>query len=261
MKDSLREIYGAVYLITFPEGTDVPFRALSYGDFCYYNDMLTGGLSPPYLLEDELFKKCVTDQAILDNIHKQKAGTISTTVSAIMQVSGPADINEFNQVLQLNRETAAKPINYLPTLICRAFPAYTPEDIDKMSFETMLLRLAQAEQLLLAAQVLKEPIALFDQQAQQPQQKQIPTADLKSAFDRSMQMQKKPIPTEKPSNEISPAAEQSSDIMSLMRDSMSSEGQDSYSDDDRLRQQTIHDAKWIYKDLIEQMRQKNAKQE
>ena len=260
MKDSLREIYGAVYLITFPDGTDVPFRALSYGDFCYYNDMLTGGLTPPYLLEDELFKKCVTDQAVISNIHKQKAGTISTTVSAIMQVSGPADISEFNQVLALNREIAAKPINYLPTLICRAFPAYTPEDINDMPFETMLLRLAQAEQLLLAAQVLKEPIALFDAQPT-PEPKQVPTADLKSAFDRSMQMQKKPIPTQKPLNELSPAVEKTSDIMNLMKDSMSSEGQDSYSDDDRLRQQTIHDAKWIYKDLIAQMKEKKAKQE
>ncbi len=258
MKDHLREIYGAVYLITFPDGTDIPFKPLSYGDFCYYNDILTAGLVPPYILEDELFKKCVLDKAIVDVLLNQKAGTISTTVAAIMQVSGPVDIEEFNNVLESNRELVTKPINYLPTLICRAFPAYKIEDIDKMSFETMLLRLAQAEQVLLAAQVLKEPISLFNKEKQEKSRPR--TADLKSAFDRSLEMQNKSVPKEtQPKNDVSPAADQPHDIMDLMKDSISNEAQDSYSDDDRLRRQTINDAKWIYKDLIQNLREKHSK--
>lgn len=268
MYKSLREIYGAVYLIKFPDGTDVPFRALSYGDFHYYNDALTHGLDFPFILEEEIFRKCVLDQAVVDNLQSHKAGTISSTVAAIMQVSGPVDVSEFNQVLSAKRVEASRPKNHFAAIICKAFPAYKIEDIDEMDFDTFLLRLAQAEQLLLAAGMLKEPIALMEQVPEKP--KRVPTPELKSVFEQAMKMRDPDI--NRLSHEadrakaikekgISPASQKRSDIMTLMKDSMSPEAQDAYSDDSNLRQQMVSDVNWIFKDLIADLRDEHGKKE
>lgn len=265
MFEYLREKYPTVYVISLPDGTDIPFKPLTYGEFNSYNDKLNSGFKHPSLLEDEIFRKCVLSPAIISNLGRQKAGTISTTVQSIMQVSGPATVELFNERLEENRQVIQMPIHALPVLICRAFPSYTPDDIDNMPFDKMLLRLAQAEAALMQAGLLQQPLLIQPGQVKSEQEKSIAPHELKSAWDRSMNMQKKPIPHDVPivgiPHEVSPAIEKHSDIMALAKDSLSSGGQDAYSDDSRLRNQMLSDIRWIYPDLVEKVKETQTDKE
>lgn len=291
MYESLREKHGDVYLISFPDGTDIPWRPLTYGDFVHYQALQNQGTRSVADIEDEIFRKCVLSEVIKENIHKHKAGTISTTVACIMSISGPADINDFNAALDYHRELAQIPTNYIPYLICRAFPSYTIEDINNMDFGTMMLRLAQAEQTLMQTGLIQKPIRLFDQEAQTRRQPHFSPEELKDAHERAMglpdptrnedirrhKVELKEVPmkrvVEKPKviqkpiratknkfknvDEMpSPALDKSSDIMGLVRETMINP---SLEPGDLDRQRMIADAQWIYADLLKELNEKKKK--
>lgn len=267
MFEYLREKYPTVFLISFPDGTEIPFKPLTFGEFNHYNELLETGSKNPVKLEDEIFRKCVLSEAIVRNINRQKAGTVSTTVQSIMFHSGPPTIQSFNEQLQFQRERAQTPIHAIPALICRAFPSYTPDDIEQMSYETMMLRLAQAEPILMQYGIIQQPIHIEDARAQEKPTNAPPPQELKSVWEESMNMngkKKKPVKKGKPidtelGKRSSPAVEKRSDIMGLMKDSLSPEAQDAHLDDDHLARKMKEDAKWIFADLIEELRKEQAK--
>jgi hypothetical protein len=184
----LREIHGSVFVTETPDGLIVPWRPLSFGEFLEYEAAFKGGLIAPASLEDEIWKKCVTDPILQKNIALQKAGTVTTVVRSIMENSGPQSINNFNDVLNYYRGIALQPVHAVATVICRAFPGYTPDDIYDMDFHKMSLRLAQAEAKLMALGLMQEPIIFMSPEEEQEGPKERPQIKvdpkkLKEAFD------------------------------------------------------------------------------
>lgn len=151
-----------VYRYTFPDGTRVPFRLLSWGDFNLYYRLYQKGTIAEDILENQIFKECVVDSGILEQMHDMKAGLVSTIAGIIMVLSGPADLDKFDGQLEIARQTVDTINSQIVMIICRAFPAYTPEDIEQMSWETTMQRLAQAERILMSKQPpeLAEPLKL-----------------------------------------------------------------------------------------------------
>jgi len=79
----VREDYGGVYVTIFPDDFIVPWCPLPIGDFIEYNTAYLRGVIPLSRLEDEIFRKCVVDDAIVRQMDLLKAGIISTVVQNI----------------------------------------------------------------------------------------------------------------------------------------------------------------------------------
>ena len=159
---NLRNRYGEVYVTSFPEGIDVPWKPLSYGDFIYYNEIISEGRVPPVIFHEEIFRKCVVNPVFTHDLDELEAGTVEIVAEDILNASGPFQPDLFNQDLDVARKRASLYIHQISTLICQAFPAYIPEDVMAMEYDAVLLRLAQAEEILIKAGILKEPISMFD---------------------------------------------------------------------------------------------------
>jgi len=150
-----------IFRITFPDGERIPFRLLTWEEFNIYWKLYTKGTIVSDVLEDELFRECVVDPDCIDRMPDMPAGVVPTVVSVIMQLSGPAEADNFNNSLDLQRQLVDTINSQVIMSICQAFPAYKPEDIEKMPWHTVLERLAQAERILMSMGFLKEPLKLL----------------------------------------------------------------------------------------------------
>tara|TARA_A100001011_G_scaffold393992_1_gene485294 strand:- start:494 stop:1225 length:732 start_codon:yes stop_codon:yes gene_type:complete len=110
--------------------------------FSSFDRIPPAGLSKEELLE---FKKMDRDN--------QDAGIISTVVKAILSTSGVTKGEQIFAQLDMARSLIGNIEDQICVLICRAFPSYTPEDVEKMSWPTILKRAAQAEMILLGYSV------------------------------------------------------------------------------------------------------------
>jgi hypothetical protein len=133
------------------------------GDYLKYAADYSRGLIPNSIIEDEIFRKCVTDRSIISQIPFLKAGTITTVVLNIWEYSGPVGISEFNNDLEMARQVLfnsdTKAIHELVQIISMAFP-YKPEEIYAMDYETFMFRLAQAEKKLLELKIIEQPVSM-----------------------------------------------------------------------------------------------------
>lgn len=90
---------------------------------------------------------------IEDNRLDQPAGVISTVVKAILYFSGALKADTIIHQLDAQRGAIENIEDQLTVAICKAFPAYTPEDIEKMEWQTVLKRAAQAEAALMGRMI------------------------------------------------------------------------------------------------------------
>ena len=93
----------------------------------------------------------------------QPAGIVSTIVKTILLASGVTKGERIFSQLDYQRSLIGNIEDQIVVLICRAFPGYTPEQIDEMDWPTVLKRAAQAEMILmgysieLPVQPIKDP--------------------------------------------------------------------------------------------------------
>lgn len=174
--DSLRSEKGEGYYTIIDDNIVIPWKPLSIGDFFRYEDL--AGTVAPSVLQDEIFCKCVTDKELVKDLNFLPAGTVDIVVQNILSCSGPGSIDEFNSFLDQNRQLAQIPIHFLIPLVLRAFPSYKLEEIYAMPYELFMLRLAQAEFLLMRMGVITEPVMLTDA-ANKPKKKGLSPEDMK----------------------------------------------------------------------------------
>jgi hypothetical protein len=181
---NIRRLYGSTYVSTLRDGVLVPWRQLSLGDYFEYDSQMTEGKIPQYVIEEEIFRRCVLDKSLVQNMYRLKAGTITVVARAIMLYSGPQTIDELNSGLNLYREIADQLQHKMAIQICKVFPAYKPEDIYAMDYNTVLLRVAQAERVLAERGELSEPIYFAPREEEQVQpQQEIDPRRLKEMHD------------------------------------------------------------------------------
>ena len=157
---TLRGRYGSKVFVTYlPDGIQVPWRPLDIGEFLDFQNTLGTEQYSRVFIEDEIFSKCVLDPALVTSIDKLKAGTVSTVSATIMAYSGPQDADELNLAIDFSRRLASQVLHQMVPVVCQAFPAYKPEDIYNMDYETFMMRLAMAENKLMSSGQLAEPIS------------------------------------------------------------------------------------------------------
>jgi hypothetical protein len=103
-----------------------------------------------------------------------------------MQQSGPRSTEEFNSHLNFSRNKLNNNIfHQMTSLICTAFPAYKPEDVEALTYETFILRLVQAEVTLLRTGYLEQPLALINNAEEITEKpRKIENTQLKQAFEQ-----------------------------------------------------------------------------
>lgn len=155
-----------VFKIEFPDGTRVLFRSLVWERFNMYMELQLKGSLPNDLIEDAIFRECVLDAVTIDSMGRFRAGVVHTVASVAMHISGPADLETVNPSLEIARTQVDSLNSQIVMVICRAFPAYSPEDIEAMPWNKVLIRLAQAERILMTKNPpeLAEPVRVLDPQ-------------------------------------------------------------------------------------------------
>lgn len=157
-----RERYGDVYVLILPSGQKIPCQPLSVGDYLKYDSLFREGRIPSSYLENEIFQKCVLDKSFTGQINHLRAGIVTTVASLVMQISAPTDLAGIDQALAISRHKANATLHDLVAYVCQAFPAYKPEDLYDMPFDTFMLRVGMAERKLLNTGITHEPLSLID---------------------------------------------------------------------------------------------------
>jgi hypothetical protein len=169
----VRKRYGGTYVSLFEDGTTIPWRVLTLDEFVHYSIDQARGVIPAAILEDEIFRKCVLDPVTIQSMDRMPAGIVTTVSGQIWKHSGPHGPAQVNEDLDtariLNRLPEISFLNELVNQVIIAYPAYTPDDLYKMDYQTFLSRAALAEERLLRAGVVEEPfIAYSPEQLEQP---------------------------------------------------------------------------------------------
>lgn len=172
----LRERYGKVFVTTFPDGLRVPWKPLSLSEHTYYHQLIASQRLPSFVVENEIFKKQVVDKSVFKDANL-KAGVVSTVAACILSFSGPSDPQGVQSSLDFAREKIqSSMLHEFVSVICMAFPAYTPDDIYNMEYSIFMDRLALAENKLLATGVLSEPISVTDDSVKKAPKKTSPVS-------------------------------------------------------------------------------------
>lgn len=149
--------------LTFPDGKRIPFRLLTWERYSAYWELLLKGHVVPAIIEQEIFNECVLDYDYIANSGNLRAGIVGTIAAVILQMSGPNNPSLFNAAIDSCRQHIDTIDSQIVMVICRAFPAYKPEDIEQMTWNKVLFRLAQAERILMSKNPpeLAEPIRVL----------------------------------------------------------------------------------------------------
>jgi hypothetical protein len=161
------------FQITFPTGEVIPFRLLSWKDFETFWELSQKGTIPADILEDVIFRECCLDPVWHEKIYDARAGIVSTVVGLINQMSSPASPESFNNDIETARQLVDSMNSQVIMIICQAFPAYKPEEIMEMAWSDVLIRLAQAERILMkrVPPELTEPLRLLSPEEQKEAEK------------------------------------------------------------------------------------------
>ena len=91
------------------------------------------------------------EQALLwreESRRNQPAGVITTVVKSVLYLSGAKTGREIEVQLDQHRALINNIEDSLILEVCKAFPAYKPEDLESLTWHDFLKRCAQAEQIL-----------------------------------------------------------------------------------------------------------------
>lgn len=157
-----KDKYGDIYTVTFEDNTRVVFRLLSFKEYEHFNSLYANGLIQPH--DTTIYDRCKLD--VIPGEKELRAGITHTVTNIILFLSGPKEVKDWIEGLDQARKSIDNIVERIEMIICRAFPAYKPEDIWKMSWGQIMKRLAQAEDLLVQSQVLKEKIKILDPKQQ-----------------------------------------------------------------------------------------------
>lgn len=152
--------YKHLYKFHAVSGDEIVYRLLTWQEYQSYTGAIDSGLTVSSDIEEEIFKKCVISDIYTDCIDHLLVGDVLTVVNLILTQSGPQDIDEIDATLDKKREAVYSLNNQIISLICQAFPGYTPDAIEQMDWDTIMERLALAESILISQNILQDPIQI-----------------------------------------------------------------------------------------------------
>lgn len=180
----LRELHGSIYLLDLTEfhvnklTSCAVIRPLTRREF---NSFTEDYLLDPIASTSLLVKKCVL--ALSHDLHDENwenwlAGLDEYIVTAVSQVSGFSSEDTLAEGIEVSRDNAQSLESVITVFICKAFPKYSPSDVDNMTFEEQM-RLASLAEVLIGIPIPYEEFfgGKKDKESSQPQRPHIPVPD------------------------------------------------------------------------------------
>jgi hypothetical protein len=149
----LKRQHSVVYC-TEIENLKVLFRPLTKREFYSYLQISVMGLVLPGKLENHIFREIVLDPATIDMMMDLPAGLISSIVGVAYKLSGNPlstedEVHRFNNdIAQARASLESDVYDQFTTVICKAFPSYSPDDVEEFPYPKFLKLLVMAEQIL-----------------------------------------------------------------------------------------------------------------
>jgi len=138
-----------IFLVVFGDGTRIPCRTLTYGEYRAYRDLFVSHTVPSYLVWEDIYKKVVLDSVLRDELGDElRAGIVSSTARAIYRLSAPSDYNDMAQSFEVYRANVMDLEEQMKMMICHYFPGYKLSDLDNCSFNVLMRLFAGAEFLI-----------------------------------------------------------------------------------------------------------------
>jgi len=152
-----RKQHEDLHQVIFSDHTIVIFRLLSWKEYGYYFNQYNQPEAEK--CDEAVFEQCVLEVRNNTNRDKLRAGVVHTITNIILSLSGPKSLENWQEALELARKNSVPTLtSQIEMVICRAFPAYKPDDIWDMGWPMIMNRLAQAEQLLLQTKQIDKPL-------------------------------------------------------------------------------------------------------
>lgn len=178
----------------------VVWKPLSWGEFRKYRDahhLMGNKISTQ--IEEAVYSKAVVFSSydaippedmdaeegalwVEKSREEQPAGVIPTIVKSVLFMSGAQDGRQIMEQLNQHRPLIQNLEDQLIVEVCRAFPAYKPEELESLSWQDFLKRVAQAEI------ILGYPFELFDEQEEQEKREQRQRLDLQKEIRETTRM-------------------------------------------------------------------------
>ena len=134
--------------IRFEDGTYIPFRLLTYGEYRALKSLLDTETIGEERILREVFTRCVLDSYYREKPKKLRAGIPSTLSKLIIQISAPEDHEELVNTFKIYREGLHDIEEQMKTIICGTFPGYTMDKLDTCTFDMLVRLFAGAEWLM-----------------------------------------------------------------------------------------------------------------
>lgn len=143
-------------------GRLIYWRPLTLREHDIYHKIIAIGIVPIGKLQDKIFREIVLDPSLIDAMNQTPPGLVASIVNTALSVSGnllrdESDMDRLNNdLISMRNEVSNNPYEQFILLICKAFPTYTPSDIECLEYQEVLRLLVMAEQMI----GIEEPIKL-----------------------------------------------------------------------------------------------------
>ena len=151
--EAIRQLEKDIYIINFPDDTEVIFRLPSFKQASQYAQILNvsagvGGFET--IVYNHIFEECVVDKYLAVHDQNLKAGIPETVVKVILYLSGVDEhFKEYTEnLLTLFRSRTNSILSIMRRTICQVF-SYKMSDLDGMSFQEVVQVYVDAEKVLL----------------------------------------------------------------------------------------------------------------
>lgn len=152
-----------LYQTQFDDGTIFVWRLLSRKEHKVLRGLRDSGVITSDYAASEAFSRCiVTNAALLSD--NQLAGYEVSIGNLIMYLSGDCSVDQIQQDIALIRERYPQTdiYEYMKRLICTAYPAYRPNELDEMS-RMQLIKLFNTAEAMMQAKIPEfKPLELKD---------------------------------------------------------------------------------------------------
>jgi hypothetical protein len=143
-------------------GRLIYWRPLTLKEHDIYLKIIQMGLSSLGKIQDTIFKEIVLSEDVIDEMHLSPPGLVPSIVETALSISGIPIYSENcleqvnTQLSEMRQSIYNNTLEQFIILICRAFPTYTPSEIENLEYQEVLRLLIMAEQIL----QLENPIEL-----------------------------------------------------------------------------------------------------
>jgi hypothetical protein len=162
------------------------WRPLTLREHDIYIKIIELKLSPVGKVQDLIFREICLDPSIIDQMNQTPAGLVPSIVNAALTISGnllrsQEEMDKMNNDLEEMRQAInSNPFEQFFLFICKAFPTYTPSDLETLEYQEILRLLVMAEQII----GLEHPIKLEPQKQESITDKLFKDANRAESIDR-----------------------------------------------------------------------------